>query len=112
MVATLVLASCAPAVVEEEEVVTEEEVVVEEEVVAEEKEMVVNAAGNLVEKPQYGGRATLFMASWETNPMASTPNSRAHWLIIQTIGTPDALRGPDDLPPIVIPLVKSLPQLE
>ena len=92
MVAVLVLASCAPAVVEEEEVVTEEEVV-EEEVVEEEKEMVVDVMGRLVEKPQYGGRATYAINSFEVDPVAGTPNSHAHWLCIQTLGTNDVLKG-------------------
>ncbi len=63
MALSLVLASCAPAVTEEEEeeevveeeVVTEEKVVTEEEVVAPEVEMVRDALGKLVEKPKYGG---------------------------------------------------------
>jgi len=58
MVLSLVLASCAPAVVEEEEgavvPVVEEEEVVEEEV-APGVEMVYDSAGNYVEKPRYGG---------------------------------------------------------
>ena len=56
MVLALVLASCAPAVVEEEvaEEVVEEEVI-EEEVAPAGPEMVENIAGKLVEKPQYGG---------------------------------------------------------
>ena len=68
MVATLVLASCAPAVTEEEEVVTEEEVVAEEEVAVEEgPEMVTDSLGRLVEKPQYGGTITFAWgdASWD-----------------------------------------------
>ena len=69
MVAALLLASCAAAEVEEEEeeeVVTpeEEEVVAEEEVVVtEEKEMVRDALGRLVEKPQYGGDFTIVSGS-------------------------------------------------
>ena len=60
MVAALLLVSCGPAEVEEEEeVVTpeEEEVAVpeEEEVVPEGKEMVRDSLGRLVEKPKYGG---------------------------------------------------------
>ena len=62
MVAALLLAACAPAEVEEEEVVKpeEEEVVKpeEEEVVTEEKEMVRDSLGRLVEKPKYGGTLT------------------------------------------------------
>ena len=49
MVAALLLASCAPAVTEEEPV-TEEAPVTEEG-----PEMVRNSIGKLVEKPQYGG---------------------------------------------------------
>ena len=68
MVTALVLASCAPAAVEEEEeVVTpgEEEVAPpeEEEVVTEEKEMVRDSLGKLVEKPQYGGEVTFTLAA-------------------------------------------------
>ena len=65
MALSLVLASCAPAVTEEEEVVTEEkeevvteekeEVVTEEVVVEKKPEMVRDALGKLVEKPRYGG---------------------------------------------------------
>ena len=59
MVAALLLVSCGPTGVEEEEVVTpgEEEVVTpgEEEVVPEGKEMVQDSLGRLVEKPRYGG---------------------------------------------------------
>jgi len=68
MVAALLLASCAPAVTEEEKDVTptapekEEEQKTEEEKEAEEpveeKVMVKDSAGNLVEKPQYGGILT------------------------------------------------------
>lgn len=57
MVLALVLASCAPAVVEEEEVVEEE--VVEEEVAPVGPEMVRDSMGRLVEKPQYGGTYTI-----------------------------------------------------
>ena len=66
MVAALLLASCGPAAVEEEEevVTPEEEVVAEEEVVVtEEKEMVRDALGRLVEKPQYGGDFTIVSGS-------------------------------------------------
>ena len=54
MVLSLVLASCAPAVVEEEEEVTpvvEEEEVVEEEVAPEGPVMVRNTAGKMQEMP-------------------------------------------------------------
>ena len=68
MVLSLVLAACAPAVVEkeDEDVTTptdKDEDVVEEEVqeeeVVEEKEMVTDVVGRLVEKPQYGGTINL-----------------------------------------------------
>ena len=70
IVAALVLTSCAPAAEEKEEVVTpeekEEEVVTpkeeKEEVVAPEKEMVRDALGRMVEKPQYGGTAVITLA--------------------------------------------------
>jgi len=67
MVLTLVLASCAPAVVEEEEAVEEavEEEVVEEEVAPAGPEMVENAAGKLVEKPQYGGTIRYRVIAWQ-----------------------------------------------
>ena len=60
MVASLVVASCAPAVEEEGEVappVKEKPAAAEEEEVgpAEEKEMVRDSLGRLVEKPRYGG---------------------------------------------------------
>ncbi len=59
MVVALLLASCAPAVVEEEEEVIpeeEEEVIPEEEEeVIPEEEMVQDSLGRLVEKPRYGG---------------------------------------------------------
>ncbi len=80
MALSLVLASCAPAVTEEEEVVTEEkeevvteekeEAVTEEEVVAPEKEMVRDALGKLVEKPKYGGVFTFALSS----PISSFTN--------------------------------------
>ncbi len=63
MVLSLVLAACAPAVVdkEDEDVITpedkDEEVVdedVQEEEVVEEKEMIEDVWGTLVEKPKYG----------------------------------------------------------
>ena len=66
MMVALVLASCAPAAVEEEEVapvVEEEEVAEEEEVVKEEKEMVKDALGRMVQKPQYGGVLTMAMTA-------------------------------------------------
>ncbi len=61
MALSLVLASCAPAVVEEEEEVIpeEEEVIPEEEEVIPEKEMVRDSLGRLVEKPRYGGVLTV-----------------------------------------------------
>ena len=70
MVAALVLASCGPAVTEEEEEVappTEEEVVAppteEEEVVTEGPEMVQDSLGRLVEKPKYGGVIALSISA-------------------------------------------------
>lgn len=66
MVLSLVLAACAPAVVEKEDeditTPTDKEDGVDEDVqeeeVVEEKEMVENVWGTLVEKPQYGGTLT------------------------------------------------------
>jgi len=73
MVAALVLASCAPAVTEEEEAappVEEEEAALpaaEEEVAPTEgKEMVQDVLGRLVEKPRYGG---VFRQGWGSSPL-------------------------------------------
>ena len=71
MVTALLLASCGPAAVEEEEEVVapgEEEVAPSEEevVVTEEKEMVRDSLGRLVEKPRYGGT---LIAAFGSNPL-------------------------------------------
>ena len=63
MVVTLRVTSCGGAVTDEEEEINgeeeeingEEEEEEEEEVVDDGKDMVVNTAGKLVEKPRYGG---------------------------------------------------------
>jgi len=106
MAVTLLLASCGPAAVEEEVVPGEEEEEVvpvteeEEEVVAEEgkeKEIVVDALGKLVEKPQYGGTLTGLMGTniktFEVLQAGSLCN--INWsFVYESLGSGDWTRGP------------------
>ena len=91
MVLSLVLASCAPAVVEEEEVVTpvvEEEEVVEEEVAPVGPVMVRNTAGKMQEMPQYGGYITV----GSTYPVIGfDPAYTVTWQCFQLVHTHDPL---------------------
>jgi len=84
IVAAVLMASCAPAAVEEEgktvtgKVVEKEEAVKEEEeVVTEEKEMVRDSIGRLVEKPEYGGLSTV--ATTRDTGFSPAPLN-THWI--------------------------------
>ncbi len=101
MALSLVLASCGPAVTEEEEVATKEEVAAKEEVAKEEvakeevtKEgMVLNVMGKLVEAPQYGGT---FTHAEETDAQYwdVMTTSGGHWVRLVSRAT-DSLTGWD-----------------
>ncbi|MFC1864697.1 ABC transporter substrate-binding protein [Chloroflexota bacterium] len=102
MVAALLLASCAPAVTEEEEVVKKEEVVkeekvVKEEVVVEEKEMVKDSLGRLVEKPQYGGWLNFCPKTpnlgWDQT-RATAYHLYPYFMVGETLITGDWAKGP------------------
>jgi len=105
---SLVLASCGPAVEEEEEVVTEEkeEVVTEEkeEVVTEEKEEVVTEEKEEVvaapEEPQYGGTLSILAPqcrieplSWDPGDVAYTTNCHCGFYMEQLL-VGDLQKGP------------------
>ena len=92
MAVALVLTSCGPAEVEEEEEVTpveEEEVTPEEEEeveVVEEEEMVVDAFGRLVEKPKYGGTVTFYMSSGAMENIDPVRSAMSGWMRLTADG--------------------------
>lgn len=102
MVLSLVLASCAPAIVEEEEeappvVVEKEKPVVEEKPVVPVKEMVKDSLGRLVEKPRYGGTLTFIFhksqLGWD--PCVTNPGAMyRHNLVNDNLVTGDWRKGP------------------
>lgn len=96
LVVALVLVSCGPAEVtpEEEEVTPEEE---EEMEVEEEKDMVVDAFGRLVEKPNYGGTVTFYMSSGAMENIDPVRSALSGWMCAPMYESPvivDWAKGP------------------
>ncbi len=92
MVLALVLASCAPAVVEEEEEVVEEEVV-EEEV----EEVVEEEVAPGPEQPRYGGSVTFLISVTATevfDPAINTRSAETAVMQYERLGIADWSRGP------------------
>ena len=101
LVAALVLASCQPAAVEEEketETITGKVVEKEGPAVEEEEEeaapavkgpeMITNAAGKLVEKPQYGGICTFYMGASTLENIDPVRSALSGWMCAPTYETP------------------------
>jgi peptide/nickel transport system substrate-binding protein len=101
IVAAVLLASCGPTAVEEEEgktitgkVIEKEEAVEEkEEVATEEKEMVLDSLGRLVQKPEYGGAAFIATSGITTFIPASLAGG-VYYLGLESLLIYDPLTGP------------------
>jgi len=100
MVAALVMSSCQPVAVSEKKetetvtgrVVEKEGKAVEEEEekkeTAEGAEMITNAAGKLVEKPQYGGICTFYMDASTHENIDPVRSALSGWMCAPTYECP------------------------